>query len=255
MASKAIIITNDTETADTVMKSMQALPYDFIHCSTFMEGLDHLVTEDISLTVIQLTSPWYESIHSLYPIRWVNETCLVAMMYPGTENDKAHILDVADGCIWLPPSQGEIEDIKLKASSRRQSCLASHSKKEYFYFRGLLVFPMQWRLFFGDVELFPSRVEYELLNYLILHRDSIVSREQLLEKVWHLQYNSENEKTVSVHIHALRRMLAEVTDEPFIETVRGFGYKFFTGMPTDKRRINVDAKKKFISPKPTAKHE
>ena len=235
MAGKALIITENQDLAHQIKNVPSIQNYDFYHGATFLDGLDYLVSKtDFKITYIQLSSPWESSIQSLYPIRWISDTYLVAMLYGGGTRDKAHILDIADDCILLPAEADRIASIEIQASNRRCSTLLSHSKKAYFYNRGLMVFPMSFRMFFGDIELHPTRIEYDILFYLIRNRDSIISRDQILEAVWRHRYSNENDKTVSVHMTSIRTMLSAVTDEVFIETVRGFGYRFITERPWPK---------------------
>lgn len=247
MALKALIISEDKKIADSIIGMTKRKDFEFIYCPTFLEGLNHLVSEEIALTIIQLASPWESSIHKLYPLRWVSDTFLVVMLYPGNIEDKAHFLDMADECMWLPVDAMKMATIEKQATNRRLSPLTSHSKREYFYNRGLLFFPVQFRLFFAEHELHPSRLDYDLLYYLIRHRDSIVSREQLLDDVWHVDYSSINDTTVSSHIYTIREMLREHSDEVFIETVRGFGYKFVTENTERCRKCGMNEKRKMAS--------
>ena len=229
MADKALIISEDQSLTAEIVDEKYGHSFEFFCCSTYLDGLDHLVSEDdFAITLIDLSAPWETAIQSLYPLRWVSNTFLLAMLHNGGRRDKAHILDIADDCILLPAELERVTNFETQASNRRLSPLASHSKKPFFYNRGLLMFPMQFRIFFGNVELHPTRIEYDILFYLIRNRDSIVSRDQILDDVWRHRYYSENDKTVSVHIRAIRKMLFDVTDEVFIETIRGFGYRFVT---------------------------
>jgi two-component system alkaline phosphatase synthesis response regulator PhoP len=67
--------------------------------------------------------------------------------------------------------------------------------------------------------------ELQLLEYLVLHRDRVLPREEILQKVW--QYDSEvNSRTVDVHIAWLRQKLDNPQSPRRIQTVRGKGYKF-----------------------------
>ena len=68
--------------------------------------------------------------------------------------------------------------------------------------------------------------EIQLLRYLVDHRGEVVSREQLLEKVWEYQA-SVSTRTVDVHVAWLRQKLEENPRTPkHILTVRGEGYRF-----------------------------
>lgn len=64
--------------------------------------------------------------------------------------------------------------------------------------------------------------EFDLLHYLLLNRDIVLTREQLLDRVWDLAGDSET-RTVDMHIKSLRKKLAAAGS--LIHTVRGVGYR------------------------------
>jgi two-component system alkaline phosphatase synthesis response regulator PhoP len=71
-----------------------------------------------------------------------------------------------------------------------------------------------------------SAREYQLLRYFIDHGEAILSREELLEKVWGYDATPLT-RTVDVHVAWLRQKLEENPRHPnFILTVHGMGYKF-----------------------------
>jgi two-component system alkaline phosphatase synthesis response regulator PhoP len=69
--------------------------------------------------------------------------------------------------------------------------------------------------------------EFELLAYLAQNRNKVLSREQILSSVWGFDFDGITTRTVDIHIKTLRQKLGDNADKPlFIETVRGYGYKF-----------------------------
>jgi len=71
-----------------------------------------------------------------------------------------------------------------------------------------------------------SAREFQLLSYLIAHREAAISREELLDKVWGYQ-SMPNTRTVDVHVAQLRQKLEDNPKEArYIVTVYGCGYKF-----------------------------
>lgn len=67
--------------------------------------------------------------------------------------------------------------------------------------------------------------ELQLLQYLIHHRDRVVPREEILQKVW--EYASEvSSRTIDVHVAWLRQKLDNPQNPRHIQTIRGKGYRF-----------------------------
>lgn len=75
-----------------------------------------------------------------------------------------------------------------------------------------------------EVEVTPK--EFELLLYMATRKGRILSRDQLLNRIWNFDYAGET-RIVDVHISHLREKIEKDTKNPeYIKTVRGFGYKF-----------------------------
>jgi DNA-binding response OmpR family regulator len=81
----------------------------------------------------------------------------------------------------------------------------------------------QRRVVFGGKVVPLRKKEYEILEYLILNRGKVVSKEMLLEHVWDNGiYSFTN--IVEVHIRNIRLAMREFTPDGIIRTVKGFGY-------------------------------
>lgn len=63
--------------------------------------------------------------------------------------------------------------------------------------------------------------EHELLKYLMINKESVLSRDQIMERVWGTDYEGET-RTVDMHIKTLRQKLGQAGD--YIKTVRNVGY-------------------------------
>ena len=82
------------------------------------------------------------------------------------------------------------------------------------------------RLFLNERELGLTSTEFKLLEFFVMHPGRAYSREQLLEEVWG-QQRYVTPRTVDVHVRRLREQIEEQPDQPrYINTVRGFGYRF-----------------------------
>jgi DNA-binding response OmpR family regulator len=66
--------------------------------------------------------------------------------------------------------------------------------------------------------------EFQLLEHFMMHKDDVVRRTELLEKVWDMHFDPES-NVVDVHVGNLRRKLREAGFEDIIKTVRGVGFR------------------------------
>ena len=72
------------------------------------------------------------------------------------------------------------------------------------------------------IDLLPR--EFKLLEFLMRHKNQIVTRTMLLEGVWDYQ-NDPHTNIIDTHISRLRKKLDEAFDKPLLHTVRGTGYR------------------------------
>jgi len=135
------------------------------------------------------------------------------------EYDKVRGLDSgADDYITKP--FGMMEFIaRVKAVLRRVS--KQSGKKEYTY-KGLTIYVERHQVFDRERQVELTLKEFELLRYLMENQGIVLSRDQILEKIWGYEYAGET-RTVDVHIRTLRQKLGE--SGFLIETVRGVGYR------------------------------
>ena len=75
-----------------------------------------------------------------------------------------------------------------------------------------------------------TKKEFDLLLYLVLNLDKVLTRQQLYEHIWgNILDDQYDSNFIDVHIKNLRRKLNNHAPSPWLETVRGVGYKITTG--------------------------
>lgn len=83
--------------------------------------------------------------------------------------------------------------------------------------------------FSGNIDCRLTATEYKLLEYLVLNRGTVLSRGQLLERLWDADGSFIDENTLSVHIKRLRAKIDPEGRYGYIKTVFGIGYCFTEG--------------------------
>ena len=71
-----------------------------------------------------------------------------------------------------------------------------------------------------------TKKEFDILHYMALHKNRVITRVQLTEHIWGDVLEEDYESNyIDVHIKNLRKKLAAFANSDFIETVRGIGYR------------------------------
>ena len=93
------------------------------------------------------------------------------------------------------------------------------------FFSGLTIYPSRYQVFLERKEINLTNLEFGVLLYLAQHPLRIFTKRQIQEAVWKEETESY-ENAVQCVISSLRRKLRKYTDQEYIQTVWGIGYKF-----------------------------
>ena len=80
------------------------------------------------------------------------------------------------------------------------------------------------RVYLGEDEMACTTMEYSILELMLGNPNKVFSKRNLFESITGEEYLSD-ENTMNVHMSNLRKKIAKITDEPYIDTVYGMGYR------------------------------
>lgn len=147
---------------------------------------------------------------------------IILVTAKGEEIDKIRGLDNgADDYVTKPFSPKELI-ARIKAVLRRSGKMHDLTQIK---FQDMVLDTEQHRVSIAGNEFDVSPTEFRLLSFFLTHPDKVYNRTQLLDQVWGRSVYIE-ERTVDVHIRRLRKILANYQREDWLQTVRGFGYRF-----------------------------
>lgn len=122
---------------------------------------------------------------------------------------------------YIPKPFGIMELVaRIKAVLRRYEALPAE-KDSLLEYGKIRLSRAKHQVFCGEKEIFLTVKEFDLLCLLLENKGNIITREQLLSKIWKTDADVET-RTIDVHIRYLRKKL---NDEDIIETIRGIGYR------------------------------
>ncbi len=191
--------------------------------STALDGFELLKKIEkhaIDLVVLDVMMPEMDGFTVLQTIRNYSSIPVIMLTARGEESDKVHGLKIgADDYIVKPFSPKELV-ARIEALLRRTALV---SKRSLLHVGDVLLDIEGRTVKVKGENIILTRKEYDLLLQLVKHKDQVLSREQLLDLVWGMDYAKGTWRTVDTHIKTLRIKLGSAGQ--YIKTVWGVGYK------------------------------
>ena len=225
MPSDTILAVDDeVHILELISFNLKAAGYHVVTALTGEEALKRCEVERPSLVLLDIMLPGIDGLEvcrRLKGDRMTNNIPIIMLTARGDEVDKILGLELgADDYITKPFSVRELA-ARVKSLLRR---VAPQQESEPQTLRSgdIMIDITNYEAFKGGEKLSLTLKEFELLKVLVLSRGKVLTRDFLLDRIWGYEYYGET-RTVDVHIRHLRQKLGE---EPYIETVRGVGYRF-----------------------------
>ncbi len=197
--------------------------YGFADGASMFEALNENLPR---LILLDIMLPGDDGLAILRKIRENERTKRIPIMMvtaKTTELDKVRGLDMgADDYLAKPFGIMELVS-RVKALLRRTD--TSNSEKNdtpSLCIGGIAIDDSSRRVTAADVEIDLTYKEYELLKFLVVNANVVMSRDRILSEVWGFEYEGES-RTVDMHIKTLRQKLGDLG--ALIKTVRSVGYK------------------------------
>ena len=217
-----LIIEDEYSLADAVAETLKKENFNVCIKTDGENGEDEALTENHDLILLDVMLPNKNGFEILRYLR--NEkikTPIIMLTAKSETDDKLNGLEHgADDYITKPFSMRELI-ARIKAVLKRANNIENTDLLE---FGDLSLDLKNAKLRCNDNEIQISGKELELLEQLLLNKNQILSRENLLERIWGYESDAEY-NNLEVYITFIRRKLKLIESKVNIKAVRGIGYK------------------------------
>ena len=222
--ARILLVEDEHSISVPFSKALAREGFDPIVAATGRLALELAETEHPDLVLLDLNLPDVDGRDVCRELRRRSETPIVMVTARGTETDRIVGLELgADDYIVKPFSSAEVV-ARIRAVLRRAHS-DGHQDRPVLIGE-LELDPRSRRATFGGSPLELSRKEFDLLALLVAHAGHVVSREDLMSKVWDENWFGPT-KTLDTHVGWLRKKLGDDPASPrYIHTVRGVGFRF-----------------------------
>jgi two-component system alkaline phosphatase synthesis response regulator PhoP len=228
MKPATILIVDDEQNILNIVSAyLQAEGYTVHTASDGSAGLRAARSLKPDLLVLDIMLPGLDGIELLQQLRRESDVYVIMLTAKSEETDKVIGLAVgADDYLTKPFSPRELV-ARIKAALRRYGHSSGPADTPgVLAFRRLRIDVGARRVWKNGQPVELTTIEFELLHALAEHQGRVLSREQLLERVWGHDFYGED-RVVDVHLgHVRKKIETDPANPEFIVTVRGVGYRF-----------------------------
>jgi DNA-binding response OmpR family regulator len=230
MKEKILVIEDEEELVKGLKLNLVFEGYDVIWALDGQEGFNKALKEAPDLVLLDIMLPKKDGLEVCRELRQRNVTIPIIMLTAkGGEVDKVVGLEIgADDYITKPFSVRELI-ARVKAHLRRGD-KEEKSAPSVYRFDDIEIDFIHFKVRRNGKEFDLTSLEVEILKYFVAHRGEVVTRENLLDKIWGYE-SYPSTRTIDNHILKLRKKLEEdPARAKYIFSVYGEGYRFMGGL-------------------------
>jgi DNA-binding response OmpR family regulator len=224
--AKVLIVEDDSVIADGMSRHLAAAGFDAVVVDRGDQGLARLRFEQPDVCVLDLMLPGRDGWDVIETARAEGiPTPIVVVSARGTEHDRVHALEIgADDYLVKPFSMNELV-ARVRAASRRALRRDDSARGEPIEIEELRIDPAEVQAFVDGESAGLTPTEFRLLYQLARERGRVVTRDELLQKIWGRR-ESHRDRTVDVFVRRLRdKVDRRASRHTFIQTRYGVGYR------------------------------
>ena|SRR3990172_4496228 len=221
--TKILVIDDEPSIINLVTAYLKPEGYEVYTATDGNAGLKAARVFKPDLIILDLMLPGMDGIELLSRLRRESDVYVIMLTARTEETDKIVGLSVgADDYVTKPFSPRELA-ARVKAALRRlKTGTGADAERNVLSFKHVRMDVGAHTVSVDDIPIELTSIEFDLLRALAENRGRVLSREQLLEKIWGSEYFGET-RVVDVHLGHVRQKLG---NQALVATVRGVGYRF-----------------------------
>lgn len=230
MPNHLLIIEDAPDINHLLQHILQKSGYETETAFSGTEGRLLLSMRNYDLVLLDLMLPGLSGEELLRELREKHRMPVIVLSAKAGLNDKVTALGLgADDYITKPFEKQELL-ARVQAQLRRAGTYsmppsqALPEQEEKLVCHDLILYPEYCRVTLNGAEIPLTTHEFQLLHVMMAHPRKVFSKESLYQAVWNQDVCIED-NSVSVHISNIRKKLAQISEEEYIKTVWGLGYK------------------------------
>ena len=186
-------------------------------------AFERIVQEEYDLVLLDVMLPEMDGLTICRQVRQLSDIPIIMLTAKDEIEDKVNGLDLgADDYITKPFAIQELF-ARISAALRKHKTAEDEPAGEMLTVKDLVLYPSRYEVKVKEERVELTKKEYSLLEYLLRNKRNVLTRDQILQKVWGYDYVGDT-NVVDVYLRYLRSNIDEHFGQKYIYTVRGVGY-------------------------------
>ncbi|GAB4165821.1 MAG: response regulator transcription factor [Candidatus Promineifilaceae bacterium] len=218
-----LVVEDETSIQNVIRTYLQNVGFQVVCVDNGPEALARARELRPDLIVLDLNLPGMDGSEVAARLRQESDVYILMLTARSEESDRVAGLRIgADDYLTKPFSPRELV-ARVEAILRRRR--TNRLGPVTYDFPHVHIHPDSHEVRAGDEVVNLTSTEFNVLLELAQHAGRVLSREQLIDRVWGVNFYG-NDRVVDVYVGQVRRKLEKATGQTLIQTVRGVGYKF-----------------------------
>lgn len=226
MEVKILLIEDDQSIFEMIQERFEGWDMQVIGPPDFQKVMDYFIEEEPQLVIIDIQLPAFDGFHWCREIRALSKVPIIFLSSRDHPLDMVMAMQMGADDFVQKPFHMEVLLAKVQAILRRTYDY-TEEHKELIRWNGATIDYGKGIITLGNKTCELTKNELFILRILLQQVDNIVSRDELMRKLWDDE-RFVNDNTLSVNVNRLRIKLEEIGLENVIITKKGLGYMAIT---------------------------
>lgn len=219
---RILIVEDEPKVAAFLKQGLEESGYSVINAYDGPTGRSLALQEQVDLVVMDVVMPGMNGVDTCRAIRAAGGTMPILLLTAlGTTDDKVAGLDAGADDYLVKPF--EFKELLARVRSLTRRGTASHAQAERLSYGGLTLDLARKEAIREDKHIALTAKEFALLEYLMRNADRVLSRAQISERVWDIDFDTGT-NVVEAYIKLLRKKVDRDFEPKLIHTRVGLGY-------------------------------
>lgn len=184
---------------------------------------ERIMQGNFDLVLLDVMLPGMDGLTICKRVREVSSLPIIMLTAKDEVEDKVAGLDIGADDYMTKPFAIEELMARIRNALRKHVPDDGVPLEERLQVKNLVMYPKRYEVEVDGEKVHLTKKEYSLLEYMMRNKRTVLTRDQILEKVWGYDYSGDT-NVVDVYIRYLRAKLDDHFHEKYIYTVRGVGY-------------------------------